>query len=113
VSQSAAFDSVPSEGEQAGTGESAEALALRPHKEDAMCHSRYWEAEEAKRKQQEAKDREAHAKRSETIEGLRADAHKQAQKAPEQPWLQPSFPNHGSAARIAPSGSGHANEVPK
>jgi hypothetical protein len=82
VSQSAAIGSVPSEGEQAGTGESAEALALRPQKEDAMCHSRYWEAEEAKRKQQEAKDREAHAKRSETIKGLRADAHKQPERAP-------------------------------
>ena len=45
-----------------------------------MCYSRYWEAEEAKRREQLAKEKEAQDKRSDTINGLLADAEKQAQR---------------------------------
>ena len=50
-----------------------------------MCYSRYSEAEEVKRARQEAKDREAQAKRGDRINDLLTEAKKQAEKtAPEE-----------------------------
>jgi hypothetical protein len=50
-----------------------------------MCYSRYSEAEEVKRAQQEAKDREAQARRGDRINDLLTEAKKQAEKtAPEE-----------------------------
>jgi hypothetical protein len=48
--------------------------------EDAMCYSRYWEAEEAKTTQQQAKDREAQAKREDRVKDLLTEANKQAEE---------------------------------
>jgi hypothetical protein len=50
-----------------------------------MCYSRYSEAEEVKRAQQQAKNREAQAKRSDRINDFLTEAKKQAEKtAPEE-----------------------------
>jgi hypothetical protein len=48
--------------------------------EDAMCYSRYWEAEEAKTTQQQVKDREAQAKRADRVKDLLTEANKQAEE---------------------------------
>ena len=45
-----------------------------------MCYSRAW-YEEAERKAREAKEREAQAKRGDTIRTLMSDAERQAQEA--------------------------------
>ena len=45
-----------------------------------MCYSRYWEAEEAKTTQQQAKDREAQAKRGDRVKDLFTEANKQAEE---------------------------------
>jgi hypothetical protein len=50
-----------------------------------MCYSRYSEAEDVKRAQQEARDREAQAKRGDRINDLLTEAKKQAEEtAPEE-----------------------------
>jgi hypothetical protein len=60
--------------------------------EDAMCHSTYWAADEARRKQ-EAKDREARGRRTETINHLLGDAEKQAGKTePEEAAAKEAVP---------------------
>ena len=45
-----------------------------------MCYSRYSEAKEVKRAQQEAKDREAQAKREDRVKDLLTEANKQAEE---------------------------------
>jgi hypothetical protein len=49
-----------------------------------MCYSRYWEAEEAKTTQLQAKDSEAQAKRADRVNDLLTEAKKEAERyAPE------------------------------
>jgi hypothetical protein len=49
-----------------------------------MCYSQYWKAEEAKATQQQAKDREAQAKRADRVKDLLTEANQQAEEhAPE------------------------------
>jgi hypothetical protein len=48
--------------------------------EVSMCYSRSWEAEEAKTTQQQAKDKQAQARRNECVSDLLTEAQKQANK---------------------------------
>jgi protein subunit release factor B len=65
-----------------GTRESHPALSECPAKEDAMCYSKSWQADQ-ERKQQEAKEREAQQRRAGVISDLRAQAEQPAEKAKE------------------------------
>ena len=46
-----------------------------------MCYSRSWEAEEAKGTEQQAKDKQAQARRNERVNELLTEAQKQAKES--------------------------------